>query len=69
MAGSNVPLFSTSGEIAANAAENPGSVQRTETVRYFLLNIRHPDVVFGEIIREGGVFVVHKPEYIMLVFS
>lgn len=63
------PLFSTSGEIAANAAENPVSVQRTETARYFLLNIRHPDVVFGEIIREGDVFVIHKPEYIMLVFS
>ena len=40
----------------------PLCVQRTG--RYLLLNLRHPDIVFRQIIRKGDILIVHKPQHI-----
>ena len=53
-------LFSTSRQITSNTTKDFGTIHRAKTPWYFLLNFRHPDIIFTQVIRKRNLFIIHR---------
>ena len=62
-------LFSTSRQITSYATKDSGSIHRSKTSRYLLLNLCHPDIIFAQIVWKRDEFIIHKPERVLLIIS
>ena len=59
-------MFAASGEIAADAAEHPGTVVRPEASGDFLVNFGHADIVFPLIVGKGDTGVGQETQGLVL---
>ena len=62
-------LFAQRGEVGADGAEGLSASDGTETAGGFLLEFRHADIAFGEIVVEGHTRVGEKPQDIIGVLA
>lgn len=58
------PLFSKSGEIAANTAKGSGSLFTAEGAGDFLLDLDHPQIPFGQIVVKGGMQIQQESQHL-----
>ena len=59
-------VLTTSGQVASNSAKHSGSLEGTETTRYLLLDLRHPDIIFTQVVGEWNLFIIHESEHVLL---
>ncbi len=62
-------MLTSSGYIAANAAESSGAESAPEATGNFLLNFRYSKVSFGEIVVERDVKIIHERRRLVRVFA
>ena len=63
----HVPDFSTRRKIAAYSAKHPGTIHRPEASGNFLMDFRHPDVIFAPVVREWNQWIIHEAKGFLFV--